>query len=678
MTRYKYKISNLDCANCAKKLEDGLNKENILKNVIVNFSSSKISFDADREYSIDEINKMAKRYENECVISSISDNTKQTNEYHLSLWIIGVLFGIIGMYFKINNTFNLFLVIISYIILLYKPIISAIKMLIKNKTINENLLITISCVGAFFLGKTMEGIMVVALYILGKILEEKAINNTRREVSNILDIKQDYANKKVGNSINKVDVEEIIIDDILVVKKGEKIPVDGIVVKGSTMLDTSALTGESDLSEVKVNDNILSGTINVGDVIEIKATSVFSNSTVSKILELVEDASDKKAKTETFVSRASRVYTPLVLGLAIMVFLILPIFPNITFRDSLYRALTFLVISCPCAIAISVPLSYFTGIGVSSRNGILIKGSNYLDNLSYISKIIFDKTGTITTGSMEVSDIKILDNKYTKDEVIEILRLGESNSNHPIAKSIMKLSNKKINSNNIKDYKEISGSGITFELGKDKIKIGNSKLCNCEIDADVHLSINNKHVASILINDGIKDNAIDNIKLLKGMNIKTYMFTGDKKNVADEIGKKVGIDYVCSEMLPTDKYNKYENMSKDGDFVAFVGDGINDAPVLKRATIGISMGSIGSNQAIEASDIVIMNDDLSKIPLAINISKYTNYIIKQDLIFAISVKLIILLLSIFGLTTMWFAVFADTGVTVINILNTLRIMRKYE
>lgn len=678
MTRYKYKISNLDCANCAKKLEDGLNKENILKNVIVNFSSSKISFDADREYSIDEINKMAKRYENECVISSISDNTKQTNEYHLSLWIIGVLFGIIGMYFKINNTFNLFLVIISYIILLYKPIISAIKMLIKNKTINENLLITISCVGAFFLGKTMEGIMVVALYILGKILEEKAINNTRREVSNILDIKQDYANKKVGNSINKVDVEEIIIDDILVVKKGEKIPVDGIVVKGSTMLDTSALTGESDLSEVKVNDNILSGTINVGDVIEIKATSVFSNSTVSKILELVEDASDKKAKTETFVSRASRVYTPLVLGLAIMVFLILPIFPNITFRDSLYRALTFLVISCPCAIAISVPLSYFTGIGVSSRNGILIKGSNYLDNLSYISKIIFDKTGTITTGSMEVSDIKILDNKYTKDEVIEILRLGESNSNHPIAKSIMKLSNKKINSNNIKNYKEISGSGITFELGKDKIKIGNSKLCNCEIDADVHLSINNKHVASILINDGIKDNAIDNIKLLKGMNIKTYMFTGDKKNVADEIGKKVGIDYVCSEMLPTDKYNKYENMSKDGDFVAFVGDGINDAPVLKRATIGISMGSIGSNQAIEASDIVIMNDDLSKIPLAINISKYTNYIIKQDLIFAISVKLIILLLSIFGLTTMWFAVFADTGVTVINILNTLRIMRKYE
>ena len=678
MTRYKYKISNLDCANCAKKLEDGLNKENILKNVIVNFSSSKISFDADREYSIDEINKMAKRYENECVISSISDNTKQTNEYHLSLWIIGVLFGIIGMYFKINNTFNLFLVIISYIILLYKPIISAIKMLIKNKTINENLLITISCVGAFFLGKTMEGIMVVALYILGKILEEKAINNTRREVSNILDIKQDYANKKVGNSINKVDVEEIIIDDILVVKKGEKIPVDGIVVKGSTMLDTSALTGESDLSEVKVNDNILSGTINVGDVIEIKATSVFSNSTVSKILELVEDASDKKAKTETFVSRASRVYTPLVLGLAIMVFLILPIFPNITFRDSLYRALTFLVISCPCAIAISVPLSYFTGIGVSSRNGILIKGSNYLDNLSYISKIIFDKTGTITTGSMEVSDIKILDNKYTKDEVIKILRLGESNSNHPIAKSIMKLSNKKINSNNIKNYKEISGSGITFELGKDKIKIGNSKLCNCEIDTDVHLSINNKHVASILINDGIKDNAIHNIKLLKDMNIKTYMFTGDKRNVADEIGKKVGIDYVCSEMLPTDKYNKYENMSKDGDVVAFVGDGINDAPVLKRATIGISMGSIGSNQAIEASDIVIMNDDLSKIPLAINISKYTNYIIKQDLIFAISVKLIILLLSIFGLTTMWFAVFADTGVTVINILNTLRIMRKYE
>ena len=678
MKRYKYKISNLDCANCARKLEDNLNKENILKNVIVNFSTSKISFDSDKEYSIEEINKMAKKYESECVITYTNNTVKQTKEYHVSIWIIGVLLGIVGMHLPINNVVNNILIILSYIFLLYKPFITAINMFVKNNTINENLLITISCVGAYFLGETMEGIMVVALYVLGKILEEKAVNNTRREVSNILDIKQDYANRKDGSDTTKIDVEEIKLNDILIIKKGEKVPVDGIIVKGNTLLDTSAITGESDLSEVNVGDNILSGTINTGNVIELKVTSIFEDSTVSKILELVEDATDKKAKTETFVSRASRVYTPIVLGLAIIVFLLLPILPGITFRDSLYRALTFLVISCPCAIAISVPLSYFTGIGVSSKNGILIKGSNYLDNLSYISKIIFDKTGTITTGSMEVSDIKILDNKYTKDEVIEILRLGESNSNHPIAKSIMKLSNKKINSNNIKNYKEISGSGITFELGKDKIKIGNSKLCNCEIDADVHLSINNKHVASILINDGIKDNAIDNIKLLKDMNIKTYMFTGDKKNVADEIGKKVGIDYVCSEMLPTDKYNKYENMSKDGDFVAFVGDGINDAPVLKRATIGISMGSIGSNQAIEASDIVIMNDDLSKIPLAINISKYTNYIIKQDLIFAISVKLIILLLSIFGLTTMWFAVFADTGVTVINILNTLRIMRKYK
>lgn len=677
MQRYKYTIQNLDCANCARKLESELNKNNRLHNVIVNFNTSKISYESDENISLKELNELVKLIEPECYIVD-STNIKQKIEYHVSILILGVIFGITGTCLPIPKIVSEILILLSYLLLLYRPFINAIKMLIKSKNINENALIVISCLGAYFLNEKMEGMMVVSLYILGKILEEKTIHNTRREVSSLLDIKQDYANRKKNKEIEKINVEEIKINDILVIKKGERIPVDGIVVEGNTLLDTSALTGESELVSVSLDDAVLSGSINTENIIEMKATSIFQDSTVSKILSLVEDATDKKTKTETFVSKASRIYTPVVLGLAILVFLFLPILPNITFQDSLYRALTFLVISCPCAIAISVPLSYFTGIGISSKNGILIKGSNYLDNLSYMKKIIFDKTGTLTTGTFEVTNIDILDKNYTKNEIIEILVKGESLSNHPIAKSIMKLSNKKIDDSDISNYKETSGKGITFTLDNKKIKIGNEKICNCENITDIHLNIDGKHIASISIDDGIKKNAKEQIEILKKMGIQTYMFTGDKKEIANEIGERLGIDIVKSELLPTDKYSLYEKICKQEKIVGFVGDGINDAPVLKRASIGISMGSIGSNSAVEASDIVIMNDDLSKIPLAINISKFTIYIMKQNLIFAILVKIIILLLSIMGIATMWFAVFADTGVTLITILNTLRIMRKYQ
>ena len=578
------------------------------------------------------------------------------------------------MYINLPSIINEILILIAYILLLYKPLLNSIKLLIKSKTINENLLIVISCVGAYLIGDKMEGLMVVALYILGKIIEEKAINNTRREVRDLLDIKQDYANKLIDKEIKKINVEDIKVNDILVVKKGEKVPVDGVVIKGTTYLNTSIITGESELCRAEENDLILSGSINDGDVINIKATTLFVDSTVSKILLLVEEATDKKAKTENIVSKMSKIYTPIILILAIIVFIFLPLFTNLTYSESLYRALTFLVISCPCAIAISVPLSYFTGIGVASKNGILIKGSNYLDNLCYLNKIIFDKTGTLTNGTFKVNDIKIFDKSYKKEEIIDILRMGEANSNHPIASSIMKLSNKKIDTKKIKNYKETSGKGISFEIDNKKITIGNKLSCNCDNITDIHLNINGKHIASINISDGIKENVIESINDLKNMNIKTYMFTGDKLEVAKEIGNKLNIDEVKANMLPDDKYNELEKVSKNS-MVAFVGDGINDAPVLKRANIGISMGSIGSNAAIEASDIIIMNDDIKKIPLSINISKFTNFIIKENLIFAISVKIIILLLSVFGITTMWFAVFADTGVTLITILNTLRILK---
>ncbi len=672
MKKYKYNINNLDCANCAREVEESLNNNELFKNVVVNFSTSKLSYESEHEFTIKELNDLIQKIEPDASVSSEAIEVKK--EYHLSILVIAVLICLLGYFLNIPSIYKTILYVISYTLLLYRTFVNAIKLLIKSKTINENFLITISCVGAFLIGDVMEGMMVIVLYMIGKILEEKAINNSRKSIKDLLDIKEPFANKKENKTITKVAVEDINVNDILVVKKGEKIPVDGIIIKGETLLDTSMLTGEAELVEKNINDQVLSGCINMGDAIEIKATSIFLNSTVAKILDLLESATDKKTKTETIVSKFSKVYTPIIMVLAILLVIILPIF-NVPLIDSIYRGLTFLVISCPCAIAISVPLSYFTGIGVASSNGILIKGSNYLDALSFAKNIIFDKTGTLTNGTFNVTKIDILDKSYSKEEVINILVKGESYSNHPIAKSILKLTDEEIDNKDIKNYKEIDGKGITFELDGKKISIGNKNLCDCDEDAILHLNIDSKHVASITINDGIKDSAKETIDELKKLNIKTYMFTGDKKDIALNIGKKLDIDEIKYEMLPTDKFEQFEKMANSG-ITIFVGDGINDAPVLKRADIGISMGNVGTDSAIEASDIVLMNDDLDKILKVINISKITKHIIKQNLFFAILVKVVILLLSVFGLANMWLAVFADTGVTLLTILNTLRIMKK--
>ena len=672
MKKYKYNINKLDCANCAREVEESLNNNELFKNVVVNFSTSKLSYESEHEFTIKELNDLIQKIEPDASVSS--ENIEVKKEYHLSILVIAVLICLLGYFLNIPSIYKTILYVISYTLLLYRTFINAIKLLIKSKTINENFLITISCIGAFLIGDVMEGMMVIVLYMVGKILEEKAINNSRKSIKDLIDIKEPFANKKDNKSIKKVAVEDININDVLVVKKGEKVPVDGIITNGKTLLDTSMLTGEAELVEKNINDQVLSGCINMGDAIEIKATSIFLDSTVAKILDLLESATDKKTKTETIVSKFSKVYTPIILILAILLVIVLPIF-NVSLIDSIYRGLTFLVISCPCAIAISVPLSYFTGIGVASSNGILIKGSNYLDALSLTKNIIFDKTGTLTNGTFNVTKIDILDKSYSKEEVIAILAKGESYSNHPIAKSILKLTDDKIDNKDIKNYKEIDGKGIIFELNGKKISIGNKNLCNCEEDAILHLNIDSKHIASITINDGIKDSAKETIDELKKLNIKTYMFTGDKKEIALNIGNKLGIEETKYEMLPTDKFEQFEKISSSG-ITIFVGDGINDAPVLKRADIGISMGGVGTDSAIEASDIVLMNDDLDKILKVINISKITKHIIKQNLFFAILVKVIILLLSVFGLANMWLAVFADTGVTLLTILNTLRIMKK--
>ena len=669
MKKYKFYINNLDCAMCAKEVEEGLNKFDYLNDIVVNFNTSRISFSSDNNITVEKLNSLVKKIEPDAYVTD--SIVTSSREYHLFILVIGIVFAILACFINIK-AIRYLLYLISYILLLYRPFINTIK----SKSLNENALITISCIGAFLIGEFMEGVMVVSLYLIGKILEEKAINRSKKSIEDLMNLKELNAYVKKDNKIVSVSVEDIKVGDIIVVKKGEKIPVDGVVIKGSTNLDTSMLTGESEKKFVTINDEVLSGCINDGDIVHIKALKPYSESVVSQILDLLLSATDKKTKTETVVSKISKVYTPIIIILALVILFTFPLVFNITYKNSIYRALTFLVVSCPCAIAISVPLSYFAGIGIASKNGILIKGSNYLDNLSKVNNIIFDKTGTLTNGTFKVKSINIYDKKYTKEDVIDILVSGEEGSNHPIANSIMKLKNEKTRILDITDYKEINGFGISFKINNDNICIGNKCLYDCKHNAYIHLSINNKHIASIYIDDGIKEGAFDTIKYLKKNNIKPIMFTGDKKEVAISIGKKLEIEDIRYEMLPTDKFNSYDEIMESG-ITAFVGDGVNDAPVLKRALVGISMGGIGSQSAIEASDIVLMNDDLNKIPLAIKISKYTNKIIKYNLIFALTVKLFVLILSILGLSSMWMAVFADTGVTLLTILNSLRIIFKF-
>lgn len=679
LKKYKYRLNNLDCANCANKIEERLKKENNLSDVVVNFSSLTLSFMSNDDIKIEDISNIVTKIEPEVVVTKIDEESKGTKKnYNLIRLIIGIIIALLGLYVNFNNEIiNKILIIASYVILLYRTFKVAFKMLIKSHTINENALITISAIGAYFVDKQMEGLMVIILYEIGKILEEKAVNNSRNSIKDLMNIKQDFANKVVGDKTKVINVEDVKINDILIIKKGEKIPVDGIVIEGETKLNLFSLTGESDLVNKKENDEVLSGSINEGKVIKIKATKLFNDSTVSKILSLIEDATDKKSKTETFVAKMAKYYTPIVLIISVITFICFILFTDLTTYESIYRALVFLVISCPCAIAISVPLSYFTGIGVSSKNGILVKGSNYLDLLSRVNKIVFDKTGTLTSGAFKVTSFNLLDSSYSEDYILKLYALGENLSNHPIAKSIMNYVNIDVNEK-VKNHKEIEGLGVSYIYDDKKIKIGNNKMFDIKDDGslNIYLSIDDKIVSSLTINDGIKEGVENTLNELSKKGIETYMFTGDSKENALSISEKLNIDKVYYELLPTKKYEKLEELLNDKDVVAFIGDGINDAPSLKRADIGISMGSIGSSSAIEASDIVIMDDDISKINKAISISNKVKRIIKENLVFSIGVKILILVLSAIGIANMWQAVFADVGVTIISILNTLRIMKK--
>ena len=705
MKSYKYTLEGLDCAACAKKVEDEIANTEGYKDVVVNFSTLKLTFKTNKPNPKKEITKLVQKLEPDVEVLEDGEENHDKEEHNgndIARIVVGIAIYLIAIIGKFNTTVTSVLTIIAFTILLYKTAKKGFKQLFKNKVLDENMLIVVSAIGAYLVGKNSEGLMVITLYEIGKILESKAVNKTRKSISDLMNIKPEYANLKQGEEWKQVIPDKVKIGDVILVKAGEKIPLDGIVIKGNAQIDNSALTGESKLLEVAENSKVLSGSINTNGLIEVKVEQTYENSTVSQILNLVENATDKKAKTETFVSKAAKIYTPVVMGLALLVAIFMPlIIAGVTYKESIYKALIFLVISCPCSIAISVPLSYFSGIGKASKKGILIKGSDYLDGIKDIKEIIFDKTGTITTGNFAVSKIQAIDANFTEQDVLKYFAMGEKNSNHPIAKSILKKyeevfrqnsniimkDNEDNQANNFKiedveNFEEVSGKGIQYQYEGKTIKIGNAEFTNADkeniVGTVLYLNIDGNVVGKIILTDEIKPATKETMEKLHKLGINTKMFTGDKKEIAEKIAKEVGIKAVKSEMLPQDKYNELDTIiakREENQKVALVGDGINDSPVLARADVGISMGGIGSSSAIEASDVVIMTDELSKIVDAIEVSKKTNKIIKQNLIFSIGVKVLTLVLSLFGVADMWQAVFADVGVTLITIFNTLRILK---
>lgn len=573
---------------------------------------------------------------------------------------------------------------ISYIIVGGDVVKKAVKNIFRGKVFDESFLMSIATIGAFLIGEYPEGVAVMLFYQVGELFQSYAVDKSRKSIATLMDIRPDYANLKKGDELVKVDPDEVKIGDIIVIKAGEKVPLDSKVIDGNSMLDTSALTGESVPREVEVGSDILSGCININGVITAEVTKEFGESTVSKILDLVENASSKKSNSEQFITKFARYYTPVVVIIAAILAIVPPlVIDGATFSDWVYRALSFLVVSCPCALVISIPLSFFGGIGGASRKGILIKGSNYLEALAQTEIVVFDKTGTLTKGVFNVQEIHA--DGISKEDLLELTAYAESYSNHPISISLTRAYGKEIDNGRISDVEEISGHGVSATIDGKKVMAGNIKLMKKMnisyfkgelIGTVVHVAVDNKYAGYIVIADEVKEDSAQAIKELKAANIKqTVMLTGDNKNVGAKVAKELGLDKFYAELLPGDKVDKMEELfsqkSAKGK-LAFVGDGINDAPVLARADIGIAMGGLGSDAAIEAADIVIMTDEPSKIATAMKISKKTLKIAYQNIVFAIGIKIVVLLLSALGITTMWAAIFADVGVTILAVLNSFR------
>ena len=706
-------IEGLDCPNCAAKVERKINTLEGIKEATVDFLGKKIVVLADEisenelveliQTEVDKIEDGVKVFIPKVQAGESSSEEEDTGKIKKKLLIGGVLF-VLGIFVpKTLFIPKLAVFLVSYLVIGGDVLLSAFKNILNGQVFDENFLMAIATVGAFAIGEYPEGVAVMLFYQLGELFQGIAVNNSRKSIVSLMDIRPDYANIKVGEGIKKVSPEEIKVGEIIVVKPGEKVPLDGKIVKGASTFDTSALTGESLPREAKAGDDVLSGFINKNGLIEIQVAKVFSESTVSKILYLMENAGSKKSKTENFITKFARYYTPVVVITALIVAIFPPLLiQGATFSDWIYRALIFLVVSCPCALVISIPLGFFGGIGGASRHGILIKGTNYLEVLNNLESVVMDKTGTLTKGIFKVTEvnvknnIKINDFENNKTELTKPLLLKyaahiEKFSNHPIAQSIVaeyENSVSKVDENVVKDFEEISGFGIKVNINNHQFLAGNSKLMNLgnitfdkkeNLGTAIYLAADGKYIVNILISDEVKEDSARAIKGMKENGVKEIvMLTGDNEAIGKNIAEKLGIDKVFTELLPNEKVEKLEEIYKtksEKGKVAFVGDGINDAPVLARADLGIAMGGAGSDAAIEAADVVIMNDEPSKIVTAIKIAKKTKEIVWQNITIAFAIKIVVMALGLFGDATMWEAVFADVGVALLAVLNATRVLR---
>lgn len=742
-------LSGLTCASCANKIETRVNDLEGVKEANLNFTTSTLTIEGDGNKELSDIILKAKEIikklepevkvfhkDNENVVvenvnictskaCSVENHSSHEEHGHTSKeehshshehshedshehshghshdhshseaitlkenlrLIIGAIIFAVAVFLDRESMVTLALFIVSYLLIGGNVILTAVKNILRGEVFDENFLMTIATLGAFFIGEYPEGVAVMLFYEIGELFQSYAVNRSRKSITSLMNIRADYANVIRNGSEEKVNPETVNIDEIIFVKPGERVPLDGIIVNGSSFVDTSALTGESVPREVFKGDDILAGFINTNGVLNIKVTKNFKESTVSRILELVENASNKKAPTEKFITRFSRYYTPVVVFSAIALAVIPPfILNNGSFNEWLSRALIFLVVSCPCALVVSIPLGLFAGIGGASRKGILVKGGNYLEALKDVNTIVFDKTGTLTKGVFKVTEVNTVN--IDKEELIRIAAISESLSNHPIAQSIIKEYGKEVDSKELVNYEEISGHGVKTLLEGKEILVGNYKLMekfnikyeNVDtIGTIVHIAINNEYKGNIVISDEIKEGSKDAIKALKEIGVtQTVMLTGDNNTVAEKVSGIVGVDKVYAELLPGDKVDKVEeiiNGNKSQGKVIFVGDGINDAPVLARADIGVAMGGIGSDAAIEAADVVLMNDNPEALVSAIKVARKTNKILWQNIIFALGIKVLVLILGAFGIATMWEAVFADVGVTVLAVINSTRCLK---
>lgn len=694
-SKMQISLQGLNCGHCSSVIEEKVSLLNFVKNCNLNFTNKKLSFEVDedkRDLAFNEVKKIVDIVEPSVKVKLINDNQNHEHEHNheeefskrkIAINLFAIALFLFAIFLKEEKMVKNILFIASYIIVGFDVVFSAFRNIIRGQWFDENFLMTIATIGAFGIGEFPEACAVMIFYKIGEYFQAKAVGSSRKSIKNLLNIKPEFARVLKNNIEKEISPNLVKIEDIILVKAGEKIPLDGVIVDGNAFVDESMLTGESVLKSKKLNDNVLSGSINKDGLLKIKVEKEFSESTVSKILELVENASAKKAPAEKFITKFAKYYTPIVVGIAITVAVIMPIATQSDFQTWLYRSLIFLVISCPCALVVSIPLSFFSAIGNASSKGILIKGSSYLESLNEVKAIVFDKTGTLTKGVFEVEKIIPVE-KISEDELLKIAAEVESKSNHPIAKSIQKKYSKDISNIDFTSYQEIEGMGIRANFKLQDILIGNDKLMekfNVEYqkyngDGTILYIAKNKHFkGSIIINDKIKKDSFEAIQKLNKININTYMLTGDNQKSANFVGESLNMTKVFGNLLPQNKVEIFEKIKNEiNGKIAFVGDGINDAPVLARADVGFSMGALGSDAAIEASDVVLMTDEPSKIFTSIEIAKKTRKIVIQNIVFALGIKILVMVLGLLGDANMWEAIFADVGVSLLAVLNSARLI----